>query len=296
MLKYALKRILQIIPTMLILSALVFYATRLLPGVPTADRVSFTGGNATHIEFIKYMSGVVRGDFGVSFRTGRPIINELVIRFPYTIMLAFGGIVIACLLGIILGIVAAVNHNNKLDNLIMVTSLVTTSMPLFFLAVMFMLFFCVHLGVLPSRGLDSWKGFILPIFTLGLPAVGFITRTTRSAMLDVLTHDYIRASKARGIPERVIVYAHAFRNTLIPIMTAVAVRFGELLAGTVLVENSFSIPGMGRLVLDAVIYGDYNVLVAGVISLALAFLIINLIIDLLYHVADPRLSYDKKTQ
>ena len=296
MLKYALKRILQIIPTMLILSVLVFYATRLLPGVPASDRVSFIGENATHIKYIEYMKGVVVGDFGTSLRTGRPIINELAMRFPYTIMLAFGGIVVACLLGIILGIVAAVNHNNKLDNFIMVSSLITTSMPLFFLAVMFMLFFCVYLGVLPSRGLDSWKGFILPVFTLGLPAVGFIARTTRSAMLDVLSHDHIRASRARGIPERAVIYAHAFRNTMIPIMTAVAVRFGELLAGTVLVENSFSIPGMGRLVLDAIVFGDHNVLVAGVISLALAFLILNLVIDLLYHVADPRLSFDKKTK
>ena len=296
MLKFALKRILQIIPTMLILSALVFYATRLLPGTPASQRVSFTGENATHIQYIKYMGGVVQGDFGISLRTSRPIIDELAMRFPYTILLAFGGIVVACILGIILGIVAAVNHNNKVDNFIMVSSLITTSMPLFFLAVMFMLFFCVYLGVLPSRGLASWKGFILPILTLGLPAVGFIARTTRSAMLDVLTHEHIRASRARGIPERAVVYAHAFRNTLIPIMTAVAVRFGELLAGTVLVENSFSIPGMGRLVLDAIVYGDNNVMVAGVISLALAFLIVNLVIDLLYHVADPRLSFDKKTK
>ena len=296
MLKYALKRILQIIPTMLILSALVFYATRLLPGIPASDRVSFTGENATHIKYIEYMSGVIQGDFGVSGRTGRPIVDELVMRFPYTITLAFGGIVVACILGIILGIIAAVNHNNKLDNFIMVTSLITTSMPLFFLAVMFMLFFCVYLGILPSRGLDSWKGFILPVLTLGLPAVGFIARTTRSAMLDALTYEHIRASRARGIPERVVVYAHAFRNTLIPIMTAVAVRFGELLAGTVLVENSFSIPGMGRLVLDAIVYSDYNVMIAGIISLALAFLVVNLVIDLLYHVVDPRLSYDKKTQ
>jgi len=296
MLKYALKRTLQIIPTMIILSILVFYGVRLLPGIPKSERVSFTGDNATHIKYIEYMSGVVQGDFGVSRRTGRPIINEILMRFPYTIALAFGGIVVGSLIGVILGIVAAVNHNSKMDDFIMVTSLVTTSMPLFFLAVMFMLFFCVYLKLLPSRSLDSWKGFILPIVTLGLPAVGFIARTTRSAMLDVLTHDYIRASRARGIPEKIVVYAHAFRNTLIPIMTAVAVRFGELLAGTVLVENSFSVPGMGRLVLDAIIYGDYGMIMAGVISLALAFLIVNLVIDLLYHVADPRLSFDKKTQ
>jgi len=288
------RRILQIIPTLLILSLLVFYGVRTLPGTAEDDRISFTGENATHKKYIAYITGIVtEGDFGRSMRTRQPVRTEILNRYPYTLGLALGGIAVAGMIGIFLGIIASIYYNSLVDRLIMVLSLITTSMPLFFLGVMLMLFFCVYLGWLPSRGIGSWDSAILPILTLGLPAVGYITRTTRSSMLEVLSKDYIRASVARGIPEKVTIYVHAFRNTWMPIMTAVAVRFGELLAGTVLVENAFSIPGLGRLVLDAIIYRDYTVLMGCILCLAATFLLVNIVIDILYTAVDPRIRYGR---
>jgi len=146
----------------------------------------------------------------------------------------------------------------------------------------------LHLRWLPTRGIDSWYAMILPILTLGLPGVGFIARTSRTAMLDVLSMDAIKAARARGIPEKTIIYSHAVKNMMIPIMTAIAVRLGELLAGTVLVELAFSIPGLGRLLLEAITFRNLNLLMGCVIVLGLSFMIINLIVDLLYALVDPR--------
>jgi len=248
-------------------------------GGPTLPRPAY-------IMYIEYMGRVFRGDFG-NFRT-QPVLDVLLGAFPYTALLAFGGIALASVLGVFLGIVAAAKQNKLIDNIIMAVSLIASSIPLFFLAVIFMLIFSLHLRWLPTRGTDSWQGMILPIVTLGLPAVGFIARTSRTAMLDVLNMDAIKAARARGIPEKTITYSHAFKNMMIPIMTAIAVRLGELLAGTVLVELAFSIPGLGRLLLHAITFRDFNLLMGCVIVLGLAFMIINLIVDLLYVLVDPR--------
>jgi len=277
--KYILKRILQIIPSFFILTAVVFHSALLMRGGPNLPRPAY-------IMYFEYMGRVLRGDFG-NFRT-QPILDILINAFPYTAILAFGGIAVASVLGVFLGIVAATKQNKLADNIIMTTSLIASSIPLFFLAVIFMLIFSLHLRWLPIRGVESWQGMIMPILTLGLPAVGFIARTARTAMLDVLSMDAIKAARARGIPERTITYSHAFKNMMIPIMTAIAVRLGELLAGTVLVELAFSIPGLGRLLLHAITFRDFNLLMACVIVLGLAFMIINLIVDLLYALVDPR--------
>ena len=279
MLIYTIKRLLQIIPSFFILTAGVFYASLFMRGGP---RLPYPA----HIMYINYMRGVLRGDFG-NIRH-RAILDVLLDALPYTAILAFGGIIVASVIGVFFGIIAAKNQNKLLDNIIMTFSLLTSSIPLFFLAVVLMLFFSLHLRWLPTRGLESWQGMIMPIMTLGLPAIGFIARTTRTAMLDVLTMDAVKAARARGIPERTIIYSHALKNMLIPVMTAIAVRLGELLAGTVLVELSFSIPGIGRLLLDAIVDRHLPMLMGCVIVLGLAFMLINLIVDLLYAVVDPR--------
>lgn len=218
------------------------------------------------------------------------MVEVLIDFFPNTLILAFGGIAVASVLGVGLGIVAARNQNKVLDNIIMALSLLTASIPIFFLALLLMLLFSLHLGWLPSRGLDGWRGMILPIATLGLPSVGFIARTARTAMLDVLGADYIKAARARGIPEHNIIFTHTLKNMAIPIITAIALRWSELLAGTVLVELAFSIPGVGRILLDSITFRSPAPMIGSIIVLWLAFTIINLIADLLYVIVDPRTS------
>jgi len=286
MLKYAIKRVLQGLVTLLVLSFVIYFAARLIAG---SQSIRVRGYGQTTQGYFQFLAGVLRGDLGMSTTFPRPVIDEIRGRYGYTMILAVGGTTLSVTLGVLLGIVAAVRRDSRLDKAIMVMSLTTVSIPLFFSSLILMLVFCLYLGWLPSLGLESWKGFILPIVTLGLPAIGFFTRTARSAMLDALGEDYIRTSKARGLPEKLIVYSHAFRNTLVPVLTAVGVRFGELLAGTVLVENAFSIPGLGRLIVSAVVQRDYNLLQGAVLVLAGTFLVINIVIDLLYALVDPKI-------
>lgn len=242
-----------------------------------------------HIMYINYISGVLQGDFG--YLRNRTIVDVFMEALPYTLILAFGGIIVASVLGVVLGIIAARKQNKLVDNVVMTLSLLTSSIPLFFLAVLLMLLFSLHLGWFPSRGLAAgWRGMVLPIMTLGLPSVGFIARTTRTAMLDVLGMEYIRAARARGIPERNIIFTHTLKNMMIPIITAIALRLSELLAGTVLVELSFSIPGIGRILLGSITYREPVAMMGGIIVMWLAFMLINLVVDLLYAIVDPRTS------
>ena len=203
-----------------------------------------------------------------------------------------GGTLFGAAVGVLLGIIAAIHRNKFADNLIMVLSLLTVSTPSFFLALILMLIFCLNLRWLPSIGMDTWQGAVLPIATLGLQAIGSIARTTRSAMLDVIHQDYIRTSRSRGVPERVITYRHAFKNALIPVLTTIGLRFGGLLAGATLVETVFSIPGIGRFVVDSVSNRDYPAIQGAVLVLAVTFVLVNTLVDLLYAAVDPRVKYD----
>jgi len=286
MLKYFVKRVLQGLVTLLVLSFVIYFAARLIAG---SQSIRMRGYGQTTQGYFSFLANALRGDLGMSATFPRPVMSEIQGRYGYTMILAVGGTTVSVVLGVLLGIVAAVRRDSRLDKVIMVMSLTTVSIPLFFSALILMLVFCLYLGWLPSLGLESWQGFILPIVTLGLPAIGFFTRTARSAMLDALGEDYIRTSRARGLPEKLIIYSHAFRNTLVPVLTAVGVRFGELLAGTVLVENAFSIPGLGRLIVSAVVQRDYNLLQGAVLVLAGTFLVINIVIDLLYALVDPKM-------
>lgn len=284
--EYLMKRILQIIPTFMIMTAAIFFAALLMPtlGIPYFPRDA-------HIMYFQYIFGILQGDFGNSWTTlggGRPVSHFLVNSIPYTLILVFGSIIVSGVTGVILGIVAALKQNKIVDNIIMVASLFASSIPIFFLGIIFMLIFSLHLGLLPSRGLDGWQGMILPIATLSIPSVGFIARTTRTAMLEVLTMDCIKAARARGLPERVVIGSHALKNIRIPIITAIALRLVELFMGTMLVEAGFSIPGLGRLLVAAIEARDLNMMMGCIIFLSLTFMVINLVVDLLYVIVDPR--------
>jgi ABC-type dipeptide/oligopeptide/nickel transport system permease component len=305
MLAYSVRRFLQLIPVVVIVSFLVFFMVNLIPGDPVLNMIGpdAPAGAAEEMrerlglndplpkQYFRFLSGVLRGDLGTSIFSKRPVSQEIITRYPNTVKLAIGGTIVAAVLGVLFGVISAVNHNKWLDNVIMVISLVSVSTPSFFLALLMMLFFSLYLGIFPSTGLRSPISYVLPILTLGTHSIGLIARTTRSAMLDILRQDYIRTSKSRGLPDSTIVYSHALKNVLIPVVTVIGLRFGGLLAGSALVEAVFAIPGLGRLLIDAVLKRDYPVVQGTILVISITFVIVNTIVDLLYAAIDPRIKY-----
>ncbi|MEG2677830.1 MAG: ABC transporter permease, partial [Oscillospiraceae bacterium] len=232
------------------------------------------------------------GDLGMSISTHKPVVLELIRRYPTTIKLAVGATVVSTVFGVLFGMISSVWRGKFPDNALRVVSLIAVSTPSYFLAMLLMLLFCLKLGWLPVTGFDTVRAMILPVFTLGFQEVGYVTRITRSSMLDVIGQDYIRTSRARGVKSSVIIMSHAFKNAIIPVLTAVGLRFGSLLAGATLTETVFSIAGVGRLVVDAVSKRDYPLIQGSVLLLAVTFVIVNTIVDILYTVADPRVKLD----
>ena len=310
MLKYTLRRLLQLIPTLLIVSFIVFGMVRLIPGDPITLLYGITegaGADSEYLDFMReqyglndplpvqyfnYLGDILQGDFGTSLYTHKPILTEITNRYQNTLILAVGGTVVGAILGVILGIIAAVNHNKLGDNIVMVLSMLFVSTPSFFLAMLLMLLFSLHLRWFPSMGMKGPSYAVLPILTLGLHAVGLIARTTRSSMLDTINQDYIRTSKSRGVSKFKIVMSHTLKNALIPILTAIGLRFGGLLAGAALVETVFSIPGLGRFMVDGISNRDYPVIQTTVLLFATTFVCVNTLVDLLYGFVDPRVKYN----
>lgn len=240
-------------------------------------------------QYWSFLVGALHGDFGTSIRMGVPVLEEILERLPYTLTIAIGGTILATLFGITTGVIAAVNHNRFGDGLVMVIALLAASTPSYWLGLMLMLVFSLSLGWLPSIGVRTPVHFVLPIVTLAGQSAGIISRMTRSAMLDVLGQDYIRAARARGQRESVVILRHALKNALIPVLSIVGLRFGNLLAGTVLVESVFAIPGVGRLLVDAVLWRDYPMIQGTMLFVAGVFVVVNTATDLLYGVVDPRI-------
>ena len=306
MLGYTIKRILQVIPVLLIISFICFMMIRLVPGDPVANMLGVNASKEASAaqraelgldkplltQYGDFLVKALQGDLGKSITTRRPVIDEIAQRYPATLKLALGATVFAAVVGITFGVLSAVKQNKLTDNVIMVFSLLSVSTPSFFLALVMMLLFSIHLGWLPSMGLRTPLHYVLPIITLGMQSVGLIARTTRSSMLEVLRQDYIRTSRSRGISQAVIVMRHAFKNALIPVVTVVGLRFGGLLAGSMLVEAVFSVPGIGRFMVDGVLKRDYPVVQGTVLVLATTFVLVNLAVDLIYALIDPRIKYD----
>ena len=304
MLRYIFKRLLQLIPMLLILSLILFFMVRMIPGDPVknmlgidvpqemveVERERLGLNDPLPQQYFRFMKELFHGDLGTSIVTGKPVWDELMSRYPNTLILAFGGIIVAAIGGILVGILAAVFHNKFWDNCIMVLSMLAVSTPSFFLALILMLVFTLNLRWFPSMGAITPARMVLPIVTLGTQAIGFIARTTRSAMLDVIGQDYIRTSRSRGIPNRIITFSHALKNALIPILTAIGLRFGSLLAGSAIVETVFSIKGVGRFVVDSVSKRDYPAVQGCVLVLAVTFVVINTLVDLIYAFVDPRIK------
>ena len=304
MLKYILKRILLLIPVLLGVSFIVFTIMSFTPGDPATN---ILGPNATkeaiqelneelgyYDPFFKryfdYVVDAVQGDFGESYRTGEPVFGEIFSRFPTTIKLAVAAIILAVVIGIPIGMLSAIKQYSIFDVISTVISMFMTSVPQFWLALMGILLFSVHWHILPSTGLDYWQSYIMPVFTLCLPCAANIIRLTRSSMLETIRQDYIRTARAKGLPERIVIWKHAFRNALLPVITVIGINFGYQLGGAVLIEAIFGIPGVGMLTVNSIRQKDIPQTTASILFLALIYVVIMLVVDVLYAYIDPRLK------
>jgi peptide/nickel transport system permease protein len=242
-------------------------------------------------QFINYVKKIVmKLDFGVSYVTGRPVIEEIMSRYPTTLILATVSTLVAIAMAIPLGILSAIYQNSWIDNISRIVALVGVSMPNFWQGLLMILLFSVNLKWFPASGFTTPAHWILPALTIGTSGAAAIMRTTRSSMLEVIRQDYVRTARAKGAPEGIVIWKHALRNALIPVLTIVGIRFGASLAGSIVSEQVFSIPGLGKLMVDSIRNRNYPVIQGGVLLIALAYSIINLIVDILYAFVDPRIK------
>jgi len=242
------------------------------------------------MQYFSYIGNILQGDFGVSIRSNRPVLDEVLIRLPITIELALCSIVITVVIGMIAGIISATKQYSWTDVSIMIIALLGVSLPSFWFGLMLIFYFSVQIQIFPVSGWGTWMHMVLPALTLGASGAAIVARMTRSSMLDVIRQDYIRTARAKGVKERVVIYKHALRNALIPVITVVGLQFGALLGGTVLVESVFAINGLGRLIVDAIRMRDLPMLQGGVLIASVIFVLVNLIVDILYRHFNKRIE------
>lgn len=305
MLNYVLKRLLGLIPTLLIVAVLVFLFVHLLPGDPArliagpeADaqvialvRQQLGLDQPLHVQFWHYITHVLQGDFGTSMVSRRPVSEEIASRFLPTLWLTITSMIWAVLFGMAIGIAAAVWRNRWPDRVGMTLAVTGISFPAFALGMLLMQIFSVDLGWLPTVGADSWQHYILPSLTLGAAVASVMARLTRSSFVDVLSEDYMRTARAKGVSETWVVLKHGLRNAMIPVVTMMGLQFGFLLGGSIVVEKVFNWPGLGRLLVDSVDMRDYPVIQAEVLLFSLEFILINLVVDVLYAAINPAIRY-----
>ncbi len=306
-----LRRILIAIPTLFLVSLFVFALQRALPGEPflvlageerdpeTIARLReiYRMNDPVFVQFFAWLGQVIQGDFGRSLRTGEPVLGLILQKLPVTLQLAVASMLVAVAIGIPIGILAARRKGTVADYSASAIALSGLSIPNFWLGIMLILLVSVHLKWLPASGYESIfvdpkaaiERLIMPAFVLGNGLAAFLMRHTRSAMLEVLRSDYVRTARAKGLDEDTVVHRHALRNALVPIITLMTLLFGELLAGAVLTEQVFTIPGFGKLIVDAVFNRDYGVVQGVVLCTAIGFILMNLLADILYVVVNPRL-------
>jgi len=304
-LQYLLKRLLGLIPTLALVGLLVFLFVHLLPGDParlaagpdaTAETVALVRQDlgldkSLPEQFVRFASGVMRGDFGRSLRTKRPVSTEIAERFAPTFWLTVWSMAWSVAIGMAIGVSSAVWRNRWPDRAGMALAVSGISFPAFALGMVLMQIFSVQLRWLPTVGADTWHHYILPSLTLGAAVAAIMARFTRSSFVDILGEDFIRTARAKGLDERRVVIKHGLRNALIPVVTMMGLQFGFLLGGSIIVEKVFNWPGLGRLLVDAVDMRDYPVIQALVLLFSLEFILINLIVDVLYGLINPTIRY-----
>lgn len=292
----------RLVPVLAAISILVFSIVHLIPGDPAVIAAGLEASPATveairrdlgldqplPVQYVRFVTRALTGDFGMSVRTGAPVGQEILDRLPHTARLAAGGVLLAVLLGMAAGVAAALTASVAIDRLLSAASLVAASTPSYWLALMLMLLFSVELGWLPAIGVGSWRHYLLPCLALGLQSAGAVARMTRASVREVLTKDFLRAARAKGVPEMRVLLVHGLGNALLPVLSLVGLRIGGLLAGTVLVESVFAVPGVGRMMADAVVARDFPVVQGGVLVVAAMVVVVNGLTDLLAGALDPR--------
>lgn len=304
--RYIIKRLLSAIPLLLAISFLVFMFIHLIPGDParliagmdaTKEEVNTVreqlGLNKPLLEqYVDYMKGLFTLDLGNSIKNNMTVIDMILPRFKPTIMLTISSMIWATLLGVFIGIMSAVKRGKILDYFGMLVAISGISIPSFWLGIVLIQCFSVKLGWLPTAGLETWKSYILPSITMGSGIMAILARFTRSSMLETLREDYVRTARAKGLKEFFVIGKHAFKNSLIQVVTVAGLQIGGLLSGSVLVETIFSIPGLGRLLVDSINFRDYKVVQALLLFFAFEYIIVNLIVDVLYGVLNPKVRYN----
>lgn len=307
------RRLFQLVLLLLGISFLVFMSMHIAPGDPAtiiagptatssdleAIRANMGLDRPVLVQYVDYLGGILHGDFGYSFQTSQSVTDAIITRFPNTIKLAGASMIVAIIIGIVAGIISAIKQNSWIDVTSTTFALGGVSIPNFWLGTMLILIFAVNLQWLPVGGLNApiytlegIKQLILPAITLGTASAALIARMTRSSMLEVIKSDYIRTAKAKGVKQRSVIWIHALRNAMIPVVTVIGINFGALLGGTIITEQVFAINGVGRLMIDAIAARDFPIVQGTVLLVAAIFVIVNLIVDIIYAFIDPRISYD----
>ena len=308
MLSYILRRLLYTIPVVWGVVTVVFILINVVPGDPARLMLGQRGDPATlakirsdmgldlpiHQQYFNFLRDVAKGDLGKSYRSNELVTTALLERFKATFRLAVWAILLAALVGITAGVISAVKQYSAFDYSAMIIAISGVSAPVFWVGLLLLLAFAYNLNWIPGVGYGDgdWRYLILPVITLGVRPAALLARITRSCMLEVLSQDYVRTARAKGLAERVVVGRHAFRNALIPVITILGTQISDLLSGAVLTETIFAWPGIGRLEVEALINRDFPIMRGGIIFMALIFLVANLIVDLSYGFIDPRVRYD----
>ena len=304
MLRYIFRRLLMLIPVVLGVALFIFAVMDFTPGDPA---VMILGEGATEAEYAalraelglndplllrygRYILNALKGDFGVSYRTQIPVFQEIAARLPYTAVLAIVSTLIAVTIGLPVGVFSAVKQYSLSDNFALGCALLMTSMPTFWLAMMLVLYFSLKLKWLPAMGVKDWTNFILPAIANASATTASLLRMTRSTMLEVIRQDYIRTARAKGAKESTVIFGHALRNALLPVVTLIGVNFGAALSGTIVIEQVFAMPGLGQLMVNAIRTKDTPMIIASLLFTAIIASLVNLLVDILYAYIDPRLK------
>lgn len=305
---YVIRRILAVVPVVFLVTMLVFLMLDLVPGDPVDALISQTQGGISPevaasireelglndplpVRYVRWLSKAVRGDLGVSVSSNQSVAQSIIDRFPSTLQLTLAGIVVAIVLGFIIGTLAALNRSGPIDNIAMVIGMIGISMPSFWLGLLLLLAFSVNLGWFPVIDQGGIRALVLPAATLGIRAAGVISRLVRSSLIDAMNEDYVRTARAKGLSEMRIVVSHALKNTLVPLTTIIGLQFGSLLGGAIVVETVFARRGLGQLLINGINFRDFPVVQGTVLFIALVYVLVNLAVDLLYGYLDPRIRF-----
>lgn len=302
--RFVLRRLLQLLPTVIIVVSAVFFAIRLAPGDPAAQILGLNASAAAVAEvrrelgldqplwrqYLRYWGDALRGEMGVSYRTREPVFNAIRSSFGHTVQLAVAALALATVISLPLGVWAATARSPWVDRTLTAFSSLALATPVYWLGLLMMLLFALRLGWLPSSGSGTWQHLVMPAAALSLASMAHIMRLTRASMLEALAQPFVTVARSKGLVRRTLVFKHALRNALLPVVTQVGLQFGSLLGGSVLTETVFAWPGLGRLVVNAVYARDFPLIQGAVIALALIYILVNLLVDLLYAYLDPRIQ------